>query len=157
MDFLRPINALRSFGLFLLLTTLAGCMRYSEVELLAIRDTQLTQMDANGMEATVSMEISNPNNYRIQVMDPDVDLFLNGTAVGKATLDSVVVLEPRSTRVYSIPLRATFNQSGVMLPLLLGSAMTGTMHLKAQGTVVGKARSLRKRFPFEVEQEISLR
>jgi len=40
---------------------------------------------------------------------------------------------------------------------ILGAALTGHAKLKAKGTVVGRAFFLRKRFPFEQEQEIDLK
>lgn len=133
-----------------------GCMSYTEVDVLGVRDARITRLDAKGLNALVDVEIANPNNYKIQVMDPDVDLFVNGMAVGKATMDSVLVLSARSTRTYRLPLRATFQGNASVLPMLLGSALRGNMLLKAQGTVVGKARALRKRFPFEVEHRLEL-
>lgn len=154
MAFIHPLRHASLLGLLAGLLLLTGCMPYSEVELLGVRDARVTHMDGKGLSAVVEVEVSNPNKYKITVMDPDVDLFLNGMAVGKAVMDSALVLEPLNTRTYRVPLRATFGQGGGMLPLLLGSALTGKMQIKAQGTVVGKARSLRKRFPFELEHEL---
>lgn len=157
MGSIRSIYRSRLLGFLLLTGLLSGCMRYSKVELLGVRDAWITGMDNNGLTAMVEVEVSNPNNYVIQVMDPDVDLFVNGAPIGKAGMDSVLVLQPHSTQLYHIPLRASLNQAGGMLPLLLGQAFSGPMKLRAQGTVVGKAKSLRKRFPFELEHEITLR
>lgn len=132
-----------------------GCMRYNEVELVGVREARLTRFDARGLAATITAEVHNPNNFRIKVMDPDMDLYVNGIAMGKAYLDSVITLEPNSTRAYSIPVRADIAQAG-LLPLLMTSALNGSVKLGIKGTVVGKARALRKRFPFELEQQIDL-
>ncbi|HRO39701.1 MAG TPA: LEA type 2 family protein [Flavobacteriales bacterium] len=149
----------RAFLPILLLALLCtGCMNYSEVELVGVRNARLTRLDAQGLSATITVEVNNPNNYRITLADPDVDLYLNDEVVGKAVLDSAVVLAPKSVALYDVPLRATFTQGkGNPLPLLLGSALGGGLKLGAKGTVVGKARGLRKRFPFEAEQPIDLR
>ena len=148
----RFLVALLSIALF------SGCTNYSEVELLGVRDAQLTRFDAKGLAAVVTVEVHNPNPFRIKVMDPDVDLYVNDIALGKAMLDSTIVLLPNSTQLYTVPLHTTFTngQSG-LLPLLLTSALSGSMKLGVKGTVVGKARSLRKRFPFEVEHRVDLR
>ena len=69
---------------------LTGCVRYSEVEIVGVQDVQVTRFDATGLSATVTVEVNNPNNYRISVTDPDVDLYINDVAMGKATLDSMV-------------------------------------------------------------------
>ncbi|MBZ0207720.1 MAG: LEA type 2 family protein [Flavobacteriales bacterium] len=136
---------------------ISGCMSYSEVELVSVRNAELTRFDARGLSATITAEVYNPNNFRINVMDPDMDLYINDVAMGKATLDSTIVLTPNCSCTYTVPLHATFtNGQAGLLPLLLTSALNGTIKLGVKGTVLGKARSLRKRFPFEVEQQIDL-
>ena len=137
---------------------LAGCMSYSDVELVGVQGAQVTRLDASGIAATVTVQVHNPNDYKISVMDPDMDLYVNGVALGKATLDSTIVLARNSTGTYSIPLHATLNNGQTnLLPLLMTAALGGSVKLGVKGTVVGKAGLfLRKRFPFEVEQEIDL-
>lgn len=143
--------------LFLAPVLFTACMDYSEVELLGVREARLTRLDAKGLSATITVEVNNPNDFRIKVTNPDVDLFLNDMPIGKAELDSAVVLAPNSTALYAVPLRANFSEGQGMLPLLLGSALSGTMKLGAKGTVEGRAHWLRKRFPFEAEHRIDLR
>jgi LEA14-like dessication related protein len=133
-------------------------MSYSDVELVGVQGAQVTRLDASGIAATVTVQVHNPNNYRISVMDPDMDLYVNGVAWGKATLDSTIVLARNSTDTYTIPLHATLPKGQTnLLPLLMTAALGGTVKLGVKGTVVGKAGFfLRKRFPFEVEQQIDL-
>ncbi|MBS1569409.1 MAG: LEA type 2 family protein [Bacteroidetes bacterium] len=136
---------------------LAGCMSYSDVEFKGVQGARITRLDASGIAATVMVQVHNPNNYRITVTDPDMDLFLNGQAVGKATLDSAIVLERNSDRTYAIPLHATLAKGqNNLLPVLMGAALTGSVKLGVKGTVVGKAKMMGKRFPFEMEQQLDL-
>jgi LEA14-like dessication related protein len=121
----------------LLLTLLStGCLSYQEVSFKGITDMDVTKMDNDGISARVMVTLDNPNNFRIHVIDPDVDLFLNDVYIGKATLDSNLVLDKQSTKDYAVPLSA---------------ALTGQAKLKAKGSVVGRAFLIRKRFPFEEE------
>ncbi|MFT3884787.1 MAG: LEA type 2 family protein [Flavobacteriales bacterium] len=134
-----------------------GCLSYQEVQLVGVKDMQVGRLDAKGVQARVLVDIRNPNGYRIKVKDPDVDLFANNMLMGKATLDTVVSLDPNSTRTYSIPLRASFQGQGMnVLPVLMTAMLGGRVTLGAKGTVVGKAFLLRKRFPFEVEEVLDL-
>lgn len=140
------------FGILVLLT---GCMRYSPVEMKGVQGAQITRLDEAGLSATVTVLVHNPNNYRITISDPDMDLFLNDVSVGKATLDSAITLERSSTRAYTVPLHATLvNGQAGLLPVLMGAALSGSVKLGVKGTVLGKAGLLRKRFPFEVEQRV---
>lgn len=134
---------------------LSGCMSYSEVEVIGIEDAQITRFDGSGLAATVTVLVRNPNDYRISVQDPDVDLYVNDAPLGKATLDSTIVLEPNSMRSYTIPLHVTMHgEASGSAAFLLTAALTGAVKLGVKGTVVGKTGLLRKRFPFEVEQVI---
>ena len=154
----KPTFMYKHLLALLTLLLLAGCMSYSAVELVGVQDAQVTRFDATGLSATVTVQVHNPNNYRIKVMDPDMDLYVNDVALGKATLDSTIMLEASSTQAYTIPLHATLaNGQAGLLPLLMSTALSGSLKLGVKGTVVGKAGLLRKRFPFEVEQRIDLR
>lgn len=113
-------------------------------------------MDAKGIAVRVDAYLDNPNGYKIHVLDPDVDLFVNDKFIGKGLLDTALVLEKKKAQVYTIPMHAEL-QGGALLMLLLSGALNGDdVKLKATGTVVGKASFLRKRFPFELEETISL-
>jgi LEA14-like dessication related protein len=144
-----------SASLLLLPLILGSCLGYKEVVLQDVRNIEVTSMDARGVAVQVEAVIENPNNYRIRASDPDVDLFLNGTFIGKGMLDTTLVLQRNSTRTYMIPLHAEF-KGGSLLMMLLSGALSGNMELKATGTVAGRAGLIRKRFPFELRENFDL-
>ncbi len=138
----------------LLLLTASGCLSYEEVTFKGVTNVELSRMDAGGVAARVTVTLDNPNNYRIHVLDPNVDLFLNEVYIGKAVLDSNLVLDKKSSKDYPVPLHATFDDHGTQaMGAMLAAALTGKATLKAKGSIVGKAFLLRKRFPFEEEHE----
>ncbi|MEZ4737827.1 MAG: hypothetical protein R2818_00315 [Flavobacteriales bacterium] len=123
------------------------------MELVDITNVSVEKMDAKGVAVRVDAMIANPNGYRIHVLDPDVDLFLNGKFVGEG-IGYGLVLDKKSSRVYSVPLHADL-KGGSLLVIMLSGAMNGGKYLLgAKGTVVGKAGFIRKRFPFELEEEL---
>ena len=138
-----------------LLFPLTSCFSYKQVELKDITNVAVEKMDAKGIAVRVSALIHNPNGYRIHVLDPDVDLYLNDTYIGKGILDSALVLERKATNVYSVPLHADL-QGDLLMLLLFGAMNGGDLKLGAKGSIVGKAFLLRKRFPFELEEKIQL-
>ncbi len=157
---LRPITTLRNLVpcLAIVAMLLSGCLSYKPVELVGIRSFKINHVDLKGISATIGAELKNPNGYRIHVLDPDVDLSINGIGIGKAVLDSAVVLPRRSSEVQRIPLRVNFqlDQAGILPGVAMG-LLTGTIKLGVKGTVVGKAGLVRKRFPFADERTIDLR
>lgn len=135
---------------------LTGCLSYKEVAMHDIVDVELKKLDAKGVALTALVKLENPNGYRIHVKDPDVDLYLNGTYVGKGYLDTNLVLPKRSNMVHRVPLHAEFKGVNLLM-VLLGSALSGEATIGAKGTVLGQAGLLRKRYPFEVEEQVKLR
>jgi hypothetical protein len=156
---IRLVTCMRTLPILslLALTLLPGCLSYREVALRGVEDVQVERLDRKGIAVQVLATIENPNGYRIQVKDPDVDLYLDGTFVGKATLDTTVTLDKRCTRTYTVPLHADLSTGGApAMMVLLGAALKGDVLLGANGSVVGKAFLVSKRFPFEIEQRIDL-
>lgn len=147
---------MRAFLLPTLALLLSGCLSYKEVVMHDIVDVELRKLDAKGVSLTALVKLENPNGYRIHVKDPDVDLYLNGTYVGKGYLDTNLVLSRRSDMIYRIPLHAEFKGLNLLM-VMLASAVSGEATIGAKGTVVGQAGLLRKRFPFEVEEKVDLR
>ena len=140
---------------FLLLPCLFGsCLSFQEVTFNGITDVAVDRVDQNGIVARVTVALDNPNGFRIHVIDPKVDLYLNDVYVGRAVMDSSLVLEKKVKKEYPIPMHATFDAKGAALGAVLTAALTGKATLKAKGTVVGRAFLLRKRFPFEEEHEL---
>lgn len=135
---------------------LCACSGYREVLFKGVPDMQLVRLDAQGLQARVTVRLENPNPYRIRVMDPDVYLFLNGVAIGKATMDSSLVLAGRSDRDHAVTLRASFGgRSAEAMGAMLGAVLSGRATLRAKGTITGRAFLLRRRFPFEEERSVT--
>ncbi len=151
----QKIRMVRNTYLLLLPLLLISCSGYEDVILHDVKDIEVTRFDGKGVALRVQAEIENPNGFRISAVDPDVDLFLNGTLIGKGLLDSAIVLEKRSTKIYSIPMHAEFKGGSAMM-LLLAGALAGEMEFSAKGTIAGKAGFIRKRFPFELTETIDL-
>ncbi len=142
-------------GLLLLLPLLvSGCITYEEVTFNGITDVQVDRFDHRGVVARVTVSLDNPNNFRIHVVDPSVELYLNDVYIGKALLDSSLVLEKKLAKDYAVAMHTTFDGHGVQaMGAILAAALTKKATLKAKGSVVGKAFLLRKRFPFEEEHD----
>lgn len=149
-----PFATFRFLLLSLIVLALPGCLSYEEVTFKGITDVEVSQMDQSGIAARVTVTLDNPNSFNIQVSDPDVELYLNEVFIGKAVLDSNLVLAKNSEKNYPVPMHATFGDHGVQaMGAMLAAALTGKAKLKAKGSIVGRAFLLRKRFPFEEEHE----
>ncbi len=153
-----PCRDLRHAGWLLLLPLLfTSCLSYQEVSFKGITDVQVSKLDQEGISANVQVTLDNPNAFRIHVIDPDVELYLNDVFIGKARLDSSLTLDRKSSRDYTVALHASFDGHGPQaMAAMLGAALSGQATLKAKGSVVGRAFFLRKRFPFEEEHQFDM-
>jgi LEA14-like dessication related protein len=151
--FNKKMTGLNAGLLVVLGMFLSSCFGYKQVELKDVADVSIEKMDAKGIALRVDALLSNPNGYRIHVLDPDVDLYLNDKFMGKAILDSALVLDRKTTRLYSVPLHAELSGGSLLVMLLSGALGGDSFKLGAKGTVVGKAGLVRKRFPFELEEQ----
>lgn len=134
---------------------LSSCSSFKEVQLTDITAVEVLKMDARSVALRVDARIDNPNRFTIAVEEPDVDLFINDSFIGKGVLDSALVLDRRTAMVYPVYLHADL-QGGPLLVMLLSGTLNGEMKLGAKGTVAGRSGMLKKRFPFELEQTIDL-
>ena len=145
-------------ALLLVTILLTSCANFRDVTFHGVRNVELRKMNGNDIALTIEAEVENPNNYRIKLKDPDVDLWYNGQFVGKAVLDSTVVLDKRSTRIYPVDISA--DTQGKLGPILLGglgSLLSGQAELRASGTVKGQVGIISKRFPFDIRDTLELR
>ena len=81
----------------------SSCLSYEQVELQDITNVQVDQLDLKGIAVRIDARINNPNGYKIHLLDPDVDLFINGKFIGKGILDTALTLQKRSTQIYFHP------------------------------------------------------
>lgn len=152
---------MRSFRRLPLLVALSlffsGCFSYKEVTFKGISEMDVSRFDNEGIQVRAMATLDNPNSFRIHVMDPQVDLYLNDVYIGKAMLDSTIVMEKRTSKDYPVPMHATFDGHGEQAMMaMLGAALTGKAKLRAKGTVTGKAFLFRRTFPFDQEQTFDL-
>jgi len=150
------MNLLRHLPCLSILLLLASCSRYQEVVLHEVTDAELLGMNAARIALRIDARIENPNGFRIHVEEPDVDLFLNDRYIGKALLDSALVLDKKATSVYPVYLHTDL-EGGPLVAMLITSALSGEVKVGAKGSAAGRAGALKKRFPFEVSQVISFR
>lgn len=139
----------------ILAASLASCSPYKEVELTDITQVEVLSLTPKAVALRVDARIDNPNGFRIEVAEPDVDLFLNDKFIGKGVLDSALVLEKRKAQVYPVYLHADL-QGGPIMAMLLTSLFSGEVKIGAKGTVAGRSGAIKKRFPFELEQVVKL-
>jgi len=55
--------------LFVVFSSITGCFTYKEVEVVKVTDINIKDFSTEGINLEVGMQIKNPNNYKISVVD----------------------------------------------------------------------------------------
>ncbi len=136
---------------------LAGCLSYEDVQIVRVVNTDVKSFSAQGAEVVVTLQISNPNNYKITISNFNLDIFLNGAKLGKADITNKIVLPKKSNEVHSITMKLKKKGlAATAMPAMLSAAMGGRMQLRAKGTIKAKAKMISKKVPIDFTENISL-
>lgn len=136
---------------------LAGCLSYEEVKVVRVVNTDVKKFSMEGAEVELTLQISNPNNYKITISNFNLNIFLNGTKLGKADVANRVVLPKNSNQNHSITMKLKKGGlSAAAMPAMMSAAMGGRMQLTAKGTIKAKAKMISKKVPIDFTENISL-
>lgn len=151
---------LKLFRLFTILSiigfSLSGC-EFKDLTLNRVESFELDEVSKKGMEATISLVITNPNSYAINVTDANFDLFSNGSKVGDAVLKKSFKIKANSTETYPVQLKGSLGNllaSGVSSII---SALQGkSPEVNIKGDLKARAFIFSKTIPVDFKTKIPL-
>jgi len=152
------IKIIKSFSLLLIIAiTLVSCMKYEEVEMVKVHNVGIKKFSGKGIIVEVAMQIKNPNNYKISIVDSDLDLFIKDDKIGTANIKENIVLPKNSNKIHRFTIESTFEDmlKGA-LPTIMGVLFNQSVELQVKGNIKARAKSLSKRFPVDFKEKVSL-
>ena len=142
---------------FSFLFSLFGCMEYKDVEMVRVQNFGVKNMSAEGVNFTVDMQISNPNNYNINIVGSDMDLYVDNNKVGKAKLKGKVTLPKNSNEVHQFVIATNYTDLSSDPLTIMASVFGGnTMNVEVKGFVKARAKGVSKKFPVEFKERVKL-
>jgi len=151
------MKMVKGFSFFLILAiALSGCFEYKEVEMIAVKDVKLNSFSMKGAEIGVEMQISNPNTYKVSVVDSDLELLIKGEKIGTAKIKNDIILPKNSNQTHQFVIESFFDNIGGAMPSLMGAMMGQPIELQVKGNIKGKAKSFSKKFPVDFKEKIQL-
>ncbi|MCH2215443.1 MAG: LEA type 2 family protein [Flavobacteriales bacterium] len=137
------------FGLFLF----TSC-DYENVEVKNIKNVKIHQLDKDGISFTASLEVANPNGYKIKITSTDADLFLEGKKAGKAVLEEKIVIPGNFDGLVEAKVRANFEGGSLqLLPVIMSSAISQKAELRAKGYIKAKSFVIGQNFDFDYSHQ----
>ena len=143
---------------FLIVTTSAiGCMSYKEVKVIDVTDVGIKKFSAEGVEIEVAIQIKNPNNYKISIVDSDLELFAKGNRVGTAKIENKVTLPKKSNQIHRFIITSSLKDMGSSaFPILMSVLTGGDIEVQITGDIKAKAKGIGKRFPIDFKEKVKL-
>lgn len=136
---------------------LTGCIKYKEVEVVKVTEVGVKKIALTGIDIEVAMQIKNPNNYNISIVDSDLELFADGKKIGVAQVKEKVTLKKKSNKIYRFTVHTSSEDIlSSAIPLLMTYFGKDNVSLKVDGTLKAKAKGLSKRFPVNFEERIKI-
>ncbi len=136
----------------------SSCFSYKEVEVKNIQSVKIEKMNKDGIDVRVSVLVNNPNNYKISIVNSNLNLFLSGKELGKAVIKEKVSLPKKSEVVKSFVIHTNFKQlAGGAWNTMLGLVFQSKVKLRVKGSLKARAFMLGKKFPVDFSENVRLK
>lgn len=152
---MQKFKSVFSFLLLLTSLSLVSCLSYKDVQFKGVEDFNVKNFSQKEIVVEVSAKVNNPNSYNITIVDSDLDLFLNGTKMGKATIDSHIKLKKKTEQVYTFMVKANMSNIGSKVQALFPILLAKRAAVKINGSIKAKAMGARKSVPIDVSEQLS--
>ena len=134
---------------------ITSCISYEDVEITKIISTDVKSFSSESVEVEIVLQISNPNNYKISITNSDLNLFLNGSEMGKAIIKEKIVIPKQSNEVHRFTVKLNNKDLAAnTLPFILSAALGIPMRLTVKGYIKAKAKMISKKIPIEFTKNI---
>ncbi|MFH1322098.1 MAG: LEA type 2 family protein [Bacteroidota bacterium] len=135
---------------------ITSCLSYEDVKITRVVSTDVKKFSSETVEVEVVLQINNPNNYKISITNSNLDVFLNNSEIGKATIKEKIVIPGKSNEVhrFTLKLKNMDLKAGTM-PAILSAALGGGMRLTVKGYIKVKAKMISKKVPLKFSENIS--
>jgi len=134
---------------------ITSCFSYEDVEITRIVSTDVKSFSSESVEVEILLQINNPNNYKISITNSDLNLFLNGSEIGKTIIKEKIVIPKKSNEVHRFTVKLNNKDlTANALPFILSAALGRSMRLTVNGYIKVKAKMISKKIPIELTKNI---
>ena len=132
-------------------------MEYKDVQMIKVVDFGVKELSEKGVIFQVSMQLKNPNNYKIGIVGSDLDLYVENEKVGKVTLKDKIFLPKKSNKIHHFVFETDYTSLTTDPMAILGMVMGGgKLQIQVKGDIKAKAKGLSKKFPVDFKENVAL-
>ncbi len=152
-------KTLQKTFLFLCLITPAFLLHsceFEEINFKGIEKFELLDQKDDEIKLKLMMRVENLNKFNIILKNSDLDLSLNDTYLGKATIDSPVKLKKKTEAAYPVVLNIKGKDVMKKTMGMMGTILNGPVKFTAKGKVTGKAYGISKAMDVAFSEKLNL-
>jgi len=135
---------------------LTSCFDYEDVEFKGVQNIGLEGRSGGNITVRIDMKVNNPNNYNIKIKKSSLDVFVNGSKIGKTKIKNDITLKKNRQDVYSLYLALNEKELKGSVLSSIGSLLRGSMKVRIKGNIKAKVYGFGKKFPIDVEEPVNL-
>lgn len=150
-------SSVNKFLGFLFLTILLSSCNYENVEVTAVKEIKLSDINAKSLKISGEVKISNPNPYPIRIKTIDADVFINEKKTGKARLLERIRIPSNSHGFVQAKIETEIEGGSLnLLPLILQSALSGKADIRLAGDMKASTYLYGKKIPFDFTEKAEI-
>ncbi len=133
-----------------------NCRDFKEIQVTGIEGFKINKISMDGIDGDVLLKLKNPNALGFSVYRSEFDVNYSGVHLGKAKLRKRVRIKGNAEKTYAFNLTSDLKNSNIMdvMKLLSGAAFKNTLEVK--GDLKAGKFFLKKSFPVDLKEKISL-
>ncbi len=136
---------------------LTSCFDYEDVEFRGVQNVGLEGRSEGNITLRIDMKVNNPNNYNIKIKKSALDVYVNGSKVGRTKMKNNIVLKKNYQEVYPLYLSLSEKELKSSALSAIGSFLKGSMKVRIKGDIKAKVYGVGKKFPIDIEEPVNFR
>lgn len=136
---------------------LTSCFDYEDVEFKGVQNVGIEGRSEGNITLRIDMKVNNPNNYNIKIKKSALDVYVNGSKVGRTKMKNNIVLKKNYQEVYPLYLSLSEKELKSSALSTIGSFLKGSMKVRIKGDIKAKVYGVGKKFPIDIEEPVNFR
>lgn len=136
---------------------LTSCFDYEDVEFRGVQNVGLEGRSEGNITLRIDMKVNNPNNYNIKIKKSALDVYVNGSKVGRTKMKNNITLKKNYQEVYPLYLSLSEKELKSSALSTIGSFLKGSMKVRIKGDIKAKVYGVGKKFPIDIEEPVNFR
>ncbi len=139
------------------LILISSCVNFKEIKCDGISGFKINKINLQGIDATVSIKIKNPNWIGGYIYSGEFDVKYEGIDIGSTKLIEKVFIEANSEKSYEFNFKSDFKQLDLMDIMKLISGISAKRNIELKGDLYVGRFYIKKKIPILLKENVGLK